>query len=180
MKKLLESVRQEKYIGAPELAAAAATQLADLGLVQERGSVTDIPDERTIRYYLSEGLIPPAEEKQGTASVFSYPHLLQLLVVKKLQAEHLPIRKIRELVAGRNERQLERLLGLGEEQEAIGKERGATLKIAGKEQRAKSSERARNEATRYLETLLTKSSQAQIAAPTPAAAPAMRMGSMPM
>lgn len=149
-------------MGVPEFAEAAARQLAELGLVQERGSVTAVPDERTIRYYLAEGLITPAEEKQGTASVFSYPHLLQLLVVKKLQAQHLPIRKIRELVAGRNERQLERLLGLGDQQEATGKG-------------AKGDDRAKNDATRYLQSLLTKSSQTQITAPLPQAAPAMRM-----
>jgi DNA-binding transcriptional MerR regulator len=92
-----------------------------------------VPDERTVRYYLSEGLLSPAEEKQGTASVFGYRHLLQLLVVKKLQSEHLPIRKIKELVGGRVERDLERLLGAGEG--------GPTA--------------ARNDALRYLETLLT-------------------------
>jgi hypothetical protein len=51
-----------------------------------------MPDERTLRYYLAE-LIPPATEKQGTASVFGYRHPLQLLVVKKLKSENLPIRK---------------------------------------------------------------------------------------
>jgi DNA-binding transcriptional MerR regulator len=163
MKKSLEDERPEKYVGVPEFAEAAARQLAELGLVQERGSVTAVPAERTIRYYLSEGLIPPTDEKQGTASVFSYPHLLQLLVVKKLQAQHLPIRKIRELVAGRNERQLERLLGLGDEQEANSKER------------KKGDDPPKNDATRYLQSLLTKSSQTQIAAPIPQAAPAMRM-----
>jgi DNA-binding transcriptional MerR regulator len=71
-----------------------------------------VPDERTIRYYLAEGLIQPADEKQGTASVFSYKHLLQLVAVKKLQAEHLPIRKIRELVTDKGEQQLETLLGV--------------------------------------------------------------------
>lgn len=165
MKKSLEDERQEKYVGVPEFAEAAARQLAELGLVQERGSVTAVPDERTIRYYLAEGLIPSADEKQGTASVFSYPHLLQLLVVKKLQAQHLPIRKIRELVAGRNERQLERLLGLGDEQEAKGKS-------------AKGEDQAKNDATRYLQSLLTKSSQTQIAAPIPPAPRATRMAAM--
>src|SRR4028118_453700 len=90
-----------------------------------------MPDERTLRYYLAEGLVSPASDKQGTASVFGYLHLLQLLVVKKLQSEHLPIRKIKELVDGRTERELERLLGLD------------------------TSAGARNEANSYLEKLLT-------------------------
>jgi DNA-binding transcriptional MerR regulator len=82
-------------------------------LEQARGTVTSVPDERTIRYYMAEGLIQTPGERQGTASVFTYLNLLQLLTVKKLQAEHLPIRKIRELVGGKSEQELETLLGLG-------------------------------------------------------------------
>lgn len=132
MRKQLEAVRQRKYVGVAELAAEAAKILAESGLAQERGTVTEVPDERMIRYYLAEALISPAEDKQGTASVFGYRHLLQLLVVKKLQAEHLPIRKIRELVEGRETRELERLLG------------------------ADKSAASRNEALSYLEKLLTQ------------------------
>ena len=100
-----------KYVGLPEFVRVGAQILAELQLEQQRGTVTSVPDERTIRYYLAEGLIQTPEEKQGTASVFSYLHLLQLLTVKKLQAEHLPIRKIRELVAGKSEQELETLIG---------------------------------------------------------------------
>lgn len=87
--------------------------LAEMGLEQARGTVTSVPDERTIRYYMAEGLIQTPGERQGTASLFGYLNLLQLLTVKKLQAEHLPIRKIRELVAGKSEQELEMLLGVG-------------------------------------------------------------------
>src|SRR5438128_10696791 len=107
----LAKMRHVKLVGVAELAAEAAKILTESGLAQERGTVSELPDERTIRYSRTEGLIPPADEKQGTASVFGYRHLLQLLVVKKLQSEHLPIRKIRDLVEGRTERELERLLG---------------------------------------------------------------------
>ena len=120
----------KKYVGLPEFARVSGQLVADLQLEQQRGTVTSIPDERTIRYYLAEGLIQTPEEKQGTASVFSYLNLLQLLTVKKLQAEHLPIRKIRELVGGKSEPELETLLGV----------RGP----AGK----------KTEAKRYLESLL--------------------------
>lgn len=101
----------KKYVGLPEFARVGGQIVAELELQQQRGTVTSVPDERTIRYYLAEGLIQTPEEKQGTASVFSYLNLLQLLTVKKLQAEHLPIRKIRELVAGKSEQELETLLG---------------------------------------------------------------------
>lgn len=140
----LEKIRSQKYIGVVELARQAARILAEIGTTQDRGTVSEMPDERTLRYYLAEGLLSPAAEKQGTASVFGYVHLLQLLVVKKLQSEHLPIRKIKELVDGRTERELERLLGLD----------------------AKAG--AKNEALSYLEKLLTRSTS-PAAAPPPAA-----------
>ncbi|HEX8749317.1 MAG TPA: MerR family transcriptional regulator [Pyrinomonadaceae bacterium] len=130
------------FVGVAELALEVAGILSESGPVQERGTVRDVPDERTIRYYLSEGLLSPAEDKQGTASVFGYLHLLQLLVVKRLQAQHLPIRKIKELVEGRTERELERLLG--------------------------SDEKQKNEAINYLESLLTSRASAPL---TKASAP---------
>ena len=129
---MAQSVLREKgrkYVGLPEFARVSEQLLAEMNLEQERGTVTSVPDERTIRYYMAEGLVQTPEEKQGTASVFGYVNLLQLLTVKKLQAEHLPIRKIRELVAGKSEHELETMLGV----------RGAS---------------GGTEAKRYLETLL--------------------------
>ena len=134
-----------KYVGLPEFARVGEQILAEMNLEQERGTVTSVPDERTIRYYMAEGLVQTPEEKQGTASVFGYLNLLQLLTVKKLQAEHLPIRKIRELVAGKNEQELETMLGV----------RGTSGK--------------KTEAKRYLETLLASapSQWPKDAAPAP-------------
>src|ERR1041384_5013606 len=137
----------KKYVGLPEFARVGGQILAELQLEQQRGTVTSVPDERTIRYYLAEGLIQTPEEKQGTASVFSYLHLLQLLTVKKLQAEHLPIRKIRELVAGKSEQELETLLGV----------RGPSGK--------------NTEAKRYLESLLASAPSRPPSRPLAAAAP---------
>lgn len=138
-----------KYVGLPEFARVSEQILAEMGLEQERGTVTSVPDERTIRYYMAEGLIQTPGERQGTASVFGYLNLLQLLTVKKLQAEHLPIRKIRELVAGKSEQELEIMLGV----------RGTGGR--------------KTEAKQYLETLLASApsrppSQPMDAAPAPA------------
>src|SRR5215204_3706888 len=139
-----------KYVGLPEFARVGEQILAEMGLEQARGTVTSVPDERTIRYYMAEGLIQTPEEKQGTASVFGYLNLLQLLTVKKLQAEHLPIRKIRELVAGKSEQELETLLGIG----------------------SRAAKKSRDtEAKRYLESLLTPASALPAQATKEAAAP---------
>jgi DNA-binding transcriptional MerR regulator len=141
----------KKYVGLPEFARASEQILAEMNLEQERGTVTSVPDERTIRYYMAEGLIQTPEERQGTASVFGYLNLLQLLTVKKLQAEHLPIRKIRELVAGKSELELEMMLGV------------------------RSGSGKKTEAKRYLETLLSSAPSQPLmeaaAAPPPPAAP---------
>lgn len=151
MREWLEGARGGKYVGVLGLAEEAARILAESGAARQgRGTVTELPDERTVRYYLAEGLIPPAEEKQGTASVFGFRHLLQLLVVKKLQAEGLPIRAIRELVTGKTERQLERLLGTAEQGAAPGSA-------------------ARGEALGYLESLLQKSPSVPLPSPPPQA-----------
>src|SRR5262245_38440251 len=107
----LQSLRDEQYFGSAELAAAAARLIGDLVPAQEKGSVAEVPDERTVRYYLSEVLISPAFEKRGTASLYGYRHLLQLLVVKRLQADYLPIRKIKELIENKTESELEQMLG---------------------------------------------------------------------
>jgi DNA-binding transcriptional MerR regulator len=135
MKHRVEQERGRKYVGLPEFATVCERIVSGLDLEQERGTVTSVPDERTIRYYIAEGLIQSTDEKQGTASVFSYLNLLQLVAVKKLQAEHFPIRKIREVVAGKSEQELETLLGIGQESGTKG-----------------------DEARRYLESLLTSSS----------------------
>jgi len=142
-----------KYVGLPEFARVSGQLVSELQLEQQRGTVTSVPDERTIRYYLAEGLIQTPEERQGTASVFNYLNLLQLLTVKKLQAEHLPIRKIRELVAGKSEQELETLLGV----------RGPSGK--------------NTEAKRYLESLLAPAPNSP---PTEtAAAPAQHLDASP-
>ncbi len=152
MRAMAHPVLREKgrrYVGLLEFARVGEQILAEMGLEQARGTVTSVPDERTIRYYMAEGLIQTPGEKQGTASLFGYLNLLQLLTVKKLQAEHLPIRKIRELVAGKSEQELEMLLGVGT--------------VAAKKTRE-------SDAKRYLESLL---------APESAPPPPMRVAGAP-
>lgn len=154
MKELLGRAKGRRYHGAAELAREAAEILSRTGLSQERGTVSELPDERTVRFYLTEGLLTPAEERQGTAAVYGYRQLLELLVVKRLQAEHLPIRKIRELIAGRTERQLERLLG------DVG---SGALRDEGAA--------APNEAMRYLESLLARSQSPSASSSLPPPSP---------
>jgi DNA-binding transcriptional MerR regulator len=149
MKERLKELRGRKFIGTAQLADEAARLVSRFVPRQERQSVSLVPDERTVRYYSTEGLLAPPEGKQGLNSVYGYQHLLQLLVIKRLQAEHLPIRKIKELVEGKSERELEQLLNIDERTTA--QARAAP----------------QNAATEYLETLLTRPAARMSAAPAP-------------
>ena len=78
MRLMSQPVLREKgrrYVGLPEFVRVGEQILAEMGLEQERGTVTSVPDERTIRYYMAEGLIQTPGERQGTASVFLPPAL---------------------------------------------------------------------------------------------------------
>ena len=44
------------------------------------------PSERTIRFYVARGLVSPPDGR-GTAAVYSYRHLLQVLAIKLRQME---------------------------------------------------------------------------------------------
>src|SRR5258708_16221650 len=78
---------------------------------QPRYKVTDVPDARTVRYYIAQGLVGHPTGRKGTYALYGRKHLLQILAVKLLQAEYLPIRKIQALLAGLDEPGLEKLLG---------------------------------------------------------------------
>jgi DNA-binding transcriptional MerR regulator len=77
---------------------------------QKRYKVTDLPSERTVRYYVSRGLVDKPLGKRGTTSLFGYRHLLQILVIKYLQYQYLPLEKIRTVLADRTNRELEEFL----------------------------------------------------------------------
>jgi DNA-binding transcriptional MerR regulator len=64
-----------------------------VGAVLDASSVTPInaaaratPSERTIRFYVTKGLVSPPEGR-GTAATYSYRHFLQLLCIKLRQME---------------------------------------------------------------------------------------------
>ena len=79
--------------------------------------VTESLNERTLRYYIAEGLVDRARGKEGTAALYSFRHLVQLLAVKSLQGHYLPIKRIREVLAGKTNEELEKLLLLIERSE---------------------------------------------------------------
>lgn len=104
-----------KYFGREDLemeglVSAAAELLPSLVGSQTRYKVTEIPDERTIRYYMSEGLVDRPLGYRGAGGLYGTKHLLQLVAVKRLQSDSLSIKQIKEIVTGLDEAGLRKLI----------------------------------------------------------------------
>src|SRR5919197_2926695 len=72
--------------GLRDLAALAGGILDASGVVPLNAAARARPSERTIRFYVARGLVNPPEGR-GTAAVYSYRHLLQVLAIKLRQME---------------------------------------------------------------------------------------------
>ena len=59
----------------------------------EKAGVT----KRTIHYYISKGLLLPPKGS-GVNSIYNDEHFERILLIKKLQAEYMPLNKIREYI----------------------------------------------------------------------------------
>jgi len=70
-----------------ELIAEVATQLARNYEATDNGQIRPIPDERSIRYYTSLGLIDRAAAMRGRTALYGERHLAQLVAIKRLQAQ---------------------------------------------------------------------------------------------
>jgi len=84
----------------------AATQPADAdqapGAAAPRanGRVRDVPNERLIRWYATVGLVDPPLTRKGRVARYGKRHLLQLVAVKRRQAEGRSLAEIQEELAG--------------------------------------------------------------------------------
>jgi DNA-binding transcriptional MerR regulator len=66
---------------------------------QTRYKVTDRPDARTIRYYINQNLLPKPVSYEGGRARYSGQHVIRLLAIKRLQADHLTLSKIKSILA---------------------------------------------------------------------------------
>lgn len=110
--KSFEKYRDEEFVGVAALEAASARAIREFGESDEnRDRVQwEAPNARTIRFYLSEGLLPKADETDGTRSVFTYRHLLTLMVIRRMQALGIPIKTISQIIRNRDIKRLEELI----------------------------------------------------------------------
>jgi hypothetical protein len=98
-----------------ELAALAAQALADAQVRAANGRVTGMPDGRLIRWYTTIGLLDRPEIGAGRVARYGTRHLLQLVAIKKLQAEGFPLAEIQQRLAGATDEQLREAAELPQE-----------------------------------------------------------------
>ena len=72
--------------GLRDLAALAAGILDASGVVPLNAAARARPSERPIRFYVARSLVSPPDGR-GTAAVYSYRHLLQVLAIKLRQMD---------------------------------------------------------------------------------------------
>jgi DNA-binding transcriptional MerR regulator len=75
--------------------------------LRELGREADVT-ERTVRYYIKEGLLPPPQGS-GPFSRYGYEHWLRLQFIKRLKDEYLPLSEIKNLLARRSTAELDEL-----------------------------------------------------------------------
>jgi DNA-binding transcriptional MerR regulator len=80
-----------------ELSARINAWCTEHGVSPASGQAGEAVSERNVRYYRTLGLIDAPE-----GSAYREKHLLQLTAVRLLQAQGLPLRRIRELLYGRS------------------------------------------------------------------------------
>lgn len=95
-----------------ELGQHVARALAASPTPSARGQVSELPTERTIRYYGTLGLLDPAVERRGLRALYGHRHLLQLVAIKRLQAEGLSLREVQERLLGLTSAKLEAIAQL--------------------------------------------------------------------
>jgi hypothetical protein len=70
------------------------------GPARANGRVRDVPNERLIRWYVTVGLVDPPLSRRGRVARYGRRHLLQLVAVKRRQAEGRSLTEIQAELAG--------------------------------------------------------------------------------
>ena len=123
LKEILDRYRNLKAVTIDDLVSLLDEVLPRIVGPQEDNKVTEIPTVRTIRYYISSGLVDKAIDYKGSAAIYGYRHLLQLVAIKHLQANNFQIKKIGEIIQGLTNEELEGLLVSPQEDEKTRKTR---------------------------------------------------------
>lgn len=97
-----------------ELAQLVGEALAVDYTGQSNGRVREVPDRRTIRWYTTIGLLDRPAAMRGRTALYNRRHLMQLVAVKRLQADGRSIAQVQEALLGADDRTLADLARLPE------------------------------------------------------------------
>lgn len=92
----LRDLMHRRDLTVEELAEETSRWLPSVAPRQTRYKVRARPDVRTIRYYVSQKLLPKPYAYEGGRARYGGTHVLRLLKIKQLQAEHLPLKRIKQ------------------------------------------------------------------------------------
>jgi DNA-binding transcriptional MerR regulator len=95
-----------------ELGAQAALALSVDYAGQGSGRVREVPDQRTIRYYTTLGLLDRPAAMRGRTALYGRRHLLQLVAIKRLQARGIPLAELQRQLLGLTDSELARVAKL--------------------------------------------------------------------
>ncbi|NEA34906.1 MerR family transcriptional regulator [Streptomyces sp. SID13031] len=108
-----------------ELAERVEAALADYP-GQVNGRVRAVPDQRAIRWYTTTGLIDRPAEMRGRTALYGRRHLLQLVAIKRRQAQGHTLAQIQSELAGATNESLQPIAALPTDLLASSPERAAT------------------------------------------------------
>ncbi len=91
----------------PPLPIAAEPNRYALGDLERETGVAG----RTIRYYISEGLLPPAYGR-GPGATYDLGHLARLQMIQALKSQHLPLADIRQRLSDHSDGEILALLNI--------------------------------------------------------------------
>ncbi|WP_253875625.1 MerR family transcriptional regulator [Mycobacterium asiaticum] len=98
-----------------ELVSRVAAALATAAYPgSPNGRVREVPDRRAVRWYTTTGLVD-RPTMQGRTAMYGVKQLLQVVAVKKLQAQGLPLAQIQAELAGATEKTLHRIADIPDE-----------------------------------------------------------------
>lgn len=96
----------------PELVEEVATRIARLP-APKNGQVRAVPDERTVRYYQTIGLLDRPVATRGRTSLFGKRHVAQVVAIKRLQTMGRSLAEIQALWPTLDDDTLARMSGVG-------------------------------------------------------------------
>jgi DNA-binding transcriptional MerR regulator len=84
------------------------------------GRIRDVPNERLVRWYVTVGLVDPPLSRRGRVARYGRRHLLQLVAVKRRQAEGRSLAEIQAELAGATDEALAAVARVPDTQPAPG------------------------------------------------------------